>query len=257
MGKTATFDITVEEKKIEVKTVSIEVSTLPTTTEYTVGEALNINGGKITVKYNNGTTQEVELDKATISGFDTNKEGEQTITVEYLDLKASFTVTVKAKTIEKTVAAIEVSTLPTKTSYKAGEQLDLAGGKITVKYSDETTEEAELAKATVTGFDSNKAGKQTLQVSYLDKTASFDVTVSDKTPVSEINGEGDAVKVWSFARTIYIETAADTKYTIVDLNGRMITTSTTKSTHEEIQVNGSGIYVVIINGKSYKVSASK
>ena len=247
LGRKATLDVTVKEKSA----VSAKITQMPKT-EYVEGTGLSLANGILEITYDNGSVKNVDLELADVSGYDASKIGSQVITVDYFGTKAEFTVTVKAKEVSN----IAITSLP-KTSYKLGEELNLAGGVITVSYNNGSSERVDLSKATVTGFNSTQAGKQTLQVSYLDKTASFDVTVSDKTPVSEINGEDDAVKVWSFARTIYIETAADTKYTIVDLNGRMITTSTTKSTHEEIQVNGSGIYVVIINGKSYKVSASR
>ncbi|MBO7598026.1 MAG: cadherin repeat domain-containing protein [Bacteroidales bacterium] len=74
------------------------------------------------------------------------------------------------------------------------------------------------------------------------------------TPVSSIDNGGNNVKVWSFARTIYIASTPDSQYKIIDLQGRTIATSTTKSSHEEVNINKEGIYVVIINGKSYKVS---
>ena len=73
------------------------------------------------------------------------------------------------------------------------------------------------------------------------------------TPVSSVDST-PGVKVWSFNRTIFIESAPDTKYTIIDLNGRILKSSTTKSTKEEITVNQHGIVVVIINGDSYKVA---
>ncbi|MBO4243818.1 MAG: InlB B-repeat-containing protein, partial [Bacteroidales bacterium] len=79
-------------------------------------------------------------------------------------------------------------------------------------------------------------------------------TFSSATPVAEVAEEGNGAKVWSYNRTIYIETAPDTKYTIIDLQGRMITTSTTKSSHDEISIAPKGIMIVIINNKSYKVS---
>ena len=75
------------------------------------------------------------------------------------------------------------------------------------------------------------------------------------TPVMEINPNNSVAKVWSFNRTIYIETTPDTKYKIIDSNGRILTTSTTKSTHDEIQINQSGILIVIIGNKSFKVVA--
>ncbi|MBR2886690.1 MAG: hypothetical protein IKB95_00555, partial [Bacteroidales bacterium] len=74
------------------------------------------------------------------------------------------------------------------------------------------------------------------------------------TPVSSVDNNGSNVKVWSYARTIYIASTPDSQYKIIDLQGRTIKSATTKSSYEEVNINNSGIYVVIINGKSYKVS---
>lgn len=73
------------------------------------------------------------------------------------------------------------------------------------------------------------------------------------TPISSISENN--IKVWSYNHTIYIENApADTKYTIIDLNGRVITTSTTKSTREEINTNKSGILILNIGNQSFKIT---
>ena len=83
-----------------------------------------------------------------------------------------------------------------------------------------------------------------------------DITItgsfSSTTPVAEIT-ENEDIKVWSYNRTIYIETAPDTKYKIIDLNGRILTTSTTKSTHDEILISQTGVLIVIINNHSFKL----
>ncbi len=76
------------------------------------------------------------------------------------------------------------------------------------------------------------------------------------TPVSDISGKEIGIKVWSYNSTIYIETLPDTKYTIIDLNGRTIKSATTKSSHEEISITKSGVYIVLVNGESYKVSVN-
>ena len=85
-----------------------------------------------------------------------------------------------------------------------------------------------------------------------DKDITITGSYTSTTPVAEIT-ESEDIKVWSYNRTIYIETAPDTKYTIVDLNGRMLTTSTTQSTHDEIQINQTGVIIVIINNRSFKL----
>ena len=88
----------------------------------------------------------------------------------------------------------------------------------------------------------------------VDKVPSFtEGSSNNQTPVTAVAKESD-IKVWSFNRTIYIENApADTKYEIVDLNGRIITTSKTKSTKEEIKINNTGVLIVKIGNIIYKV----
>lgn len=73
------------------------------------------------------------------------------------------------------------------------------------------------------------------------------------TPVSSIS-DTPSVKVWSSNHTIFIASAPDTKYKIIDLQGRTIATSTTKSSLEQIPFAKSGVFVVIINGKSFKLA---
>ncbi|MBP5503145.1 MAG: BspA family leucine-rich repeat surface protein [Bacteroidales bacterium] len=74
----------------------------------------------------------------------------------------------------------------------------------------------------------------------------------NSTPVSEIT-ENPEIKVWSYSHTIYIETAPDTKYKIIDINGRIVTTSTTTSTHNEVSLSRQGAYIVIIDNQTFKV----
>ncbi|MBQ3616774.1 MAG: hypothetical protein II939_01240 [Bacteroidales bacterium] len=74
------------------------------------------------------------------------------------------------------------------------------------------------------------------------------------TPVSSVDNNGSNVKVWSYAHTIYIASIPDSQYKIIDLQGRTIATSSTTSSLEQININTSGIYVVIINNQSFKVS---
>ncbi len=78
-----------------VEIVSISVTTLPKTT-YLEGEDLNLDGGVVSVNYNNGSIETADLAKAEISGFDKTKSGEQTLTVKYMGKETSFIVTVKS-----------------------------------------------------------------------------------------------------------------------------------------------------------------
>ena len=73
------------------------------------------------------------------------------------------------------------------------------------------------------------------------------------TPVSEMASNSN-INVWSYNHTIFISNAPDAEYRIIDLNGRLITTSTTKSTREVIRINKSGVLIVIIGTQSFKVT---
>ena len=98
-------------------------------------------------------------------------------------------------------------------------------------------------------------GKFTMPEGNVSVAAEFEYDPS--TPVSSVDDSGNDIKVWSFSRMIFIETAPDAKYTIIDLQGRLIKSATTKSTREEILMSKPGIYVVTVSGKAFKVSVGR
>ena len=73
------------------------------------------------------------------------------------------------------LTGIEVTSAPDKVVYEAGEALDLTGLVVTATYSDSTSEP--VTDYTVSGYDADTAGTQTITVTYGGKTATFTVTV--------------------------------------------------------------------------------
>lgn len=74
---------------------------------------------------------------------------------------------------------IEITTLPTKTAYLVGEQLDITGMVVTGSYSGGTTGVIAVTAANVTGFDSSApAASQTLTVTVEGFTDTFNISVS-------------------------------------------------------------------------------
>ena len=165
--KTATFTVDIV-KALE----SIAIKTLPGKLVYEVGEELDVTGGEITLTYDDGTTEDKTLTADMISGFDSSKGGSNLLTVTYEGKTTNLGVT-----IGKRLSAIAVTTLPEKVTYGVGEDLDVTGGKVTLTYNDETTEEIALEAGMVTGFDSDRGGTVTLTVSYGEFTDTYDVTV--------------------------------------------------------------------------------
>ena len=78
----------------------ISVKTAPTKVEYQMGDELNIEGGEINLNYVDGTTKAVAMTKDMISGFDSSKEGKNTITLSYNGFTTTLDLTINGPTAE-------------------------------------------------------------------------------------------------------------------------------------------------------------
>jgi hypothetical protein len=97
-GKTATFTVTMNLAAL----VSIEITSPPTKTAYTRGEALNLNGLSVTGTYTDNSTKRESVSLSNITGYDANAIGTQTLTLTIDGKTADFTVKVQA-TVSLTV----------------------------------------------------------------------------------------------------------------------------------------------------------
>jgi hypothetical protein len=175
-GRTATFSVTVTEASAATLW-SIEITSLPYKTYYTVGEPLDLNGLVVTGTYSDWTTKQESVSTANISGYDAYVEGTQYLTVTVNNQTASFNVTV-TEASAATLWGIEITSLPYKTYYTAGESLDLSGLVVIGTYSDWTTKQETVTTANISGYDAYAEGSQTLTVMVNGMTATFSVTVT-------------------------------------------------------------------------------
>ena len=166
-GKSTTF--TVEVKAI-VPT-GITVKTAPNKTEYFVGDSYDGTGLVVNVTYNNGTNKDITTGFTT-SGFSSANAGKNTVTVSYEGFTATFDVTIKA--VELT--GIEIAKQPNKTTFNTGDELDTTGLVLTLKYNNGTTGITDTGY-TVSGYNTDTAGEQTITVTYQGFTATFKVTL--------------------------------------------------------------------------------
>ena len=186
-----------EEIPSEIQEITIKTG--PQKVEYSQGEELDITGGVIKVTYTDGKTEEIQMTEAgvSISGYDKDTVGEQVITVEYKGKSTQFTVKVKEKETPNPtptpseIQEIMVKTQPQKVEYNQGEELDITGGVITVKYTDGKTEEIQMTETGVgiSGYDKDKIGEQVITVEYKGKSTQFTVKVKEKTIESETKEE--------------------------------------------------------------------
>ena len=156
--------------------VGIEIKTYPSKTEYKEGQAFSKNGLTVNAVYSDGSRSAIT--GFSVSGYQKNTLGTQTLTVSYSIFQTSFTVQVSAKSL----TGIKLSAKPKKLSYIEGQELNLSGMKVKAYYDNDTN--ATVTNYSVSGYDKNKIGTQTVTVTYNGKTATFQVTVKEKTLTS-------------------------------------------------------------------------
>ena len=170
-GFTERFGVIVEDN-----IQSIVINSLPTKIQYKYGEPLSVAGGKILATKSSGKTEIIDITTSMVTGYETNKLGNQVLTVTYKGKTATYTVNVEDYI--KDISIVK----PNKLIYKLNESIDLTGGQVKpVMASGATTSAIAMANADViiTGFDSSKEGAKTIKVTYKGFTKTFGITVMD------------------------------------------------------------------------------
>ncbi|MCQ2565058.1 MAG: bacterial Ig-like domain-containing protein, partial [Clostridia bacterium] len=152
----------------------ITLKSAPTKTEYAFGEQLDLSGCKINVSYTHVTASDVEVTSSMVSGFNSERVGQQTVTITYEGKTTSFAVK-----IADVVTGITLKSEPTKTLYEYDESLDLSGCQITVHYQYQQPKDVDGTSRMMTGYNRNQVGEQVITISYKDKSATFVVSVLD------------------------------------------------------------------------------
>ncbi len=172
--KSVSFVVNIVETVVD----RIEVLEEPTKLGYYVGEAFDTSGLVILAEYPNGTTGEIS------SGFTVSPEkftetGTQTVTVTYGGKTLEFEVEVARANITR----VAVRTMPAKTAYEVGETLAMKGFSMWA-YFDNGTSQIITNSYSYTPKTLTKEGTQTVTVTYLGKSTSFNVTVTNPAPTA-------------------------------------------------------------------------
>ena len=155
--------------KINVKDaiVGIDITKEPIKKLYKLNEMQDFGDIEVTNVMASGNLGiKLVASEYTITGFDSTKVGEQTITVTKVG--TTYSDTFKVKIIDVTTDMF-ISDLP-KVNYNYGEGLSLTGGTITVKTEGNTVGTVipmTDSSVTVTGYNPNRLGDQTLTVTYI------------------------------------------------------------------------------------------
>ena len=173
-----TYDVQIINKSLE----SISVSSNPKKIDYVQNkEQLDLNGGVLKLTYNDKSTGTLDMTNkdVKVSGFDNTKLGKQKITLTYNNKKTTISVSI----VEKAMSDVKLEKKPTKAKYIENyEELDLTGGVIKVIYSDNSVDTIDLPnkEVKVSGFNNKKNGSNTISLTYLGKTITFNVSIVSK-----------------------------------------------------------------------------
>ena len=173
---TVTYEGITQQFSVNVKDYISKIKVIPPTkTKYEYGEDIDLTEGKVSLVTASGRIEEtVDLTASMISGFESKKEGTQTIKVSYKGFESSFNVNVK-----DTIKAISMASMPNKTSYKYGEDIDITGTTINVvKTSGVYT--INVTKDMISGYSPNTPGNQSITVTYVGLKTNFIVYVEEK-----------------------------------------------------------------------------
>jgi hypothetical protein len=138
---------------------SIQIVQPPTKLDYNQGDSLDLTGLRVIGVWEGFPSEELDISRNNITGFNANNVGIQHVTVTKDGRSASFDVEVMALT------SIELDKPPTKTTYKVGESLDLTGILLYGNYTgaNPTKRRRELIpldQITVVGYEPNRIGRQ-------------------------------------------------------------------------------------------------
>ena len=194
--KTFTVNVDNEAQSIEI--------TPPSKTQYNYGLKLDLSGGKILVKYTDGTTKNITMTADMITENDGSTVNMSPDETNFVDNKYSKTLKISYKEDEATktvnypitiindIKSITMHTTPTKTKYNVNDTLDVTNGEIKIIKASGIAEIKELTEEMVSGFDSSKENTALpLTVSYTEngitKTTTYNVSVEDQVTAIRIN----------------------------------------------------------------------
>lgn len=149
----------IEYDNYQLPVQSLTVVSKPAKTTYVQGESFNSSGLVIRANYGYGVSKNVT--GYSLSGYDKNTVGTQTITVSYEGVKTQFSISV----VKNTVAVTSVSISKTSLSLKKGDKYTLtatvlptnASNKSVIWTSDNTSVASVTSEGVVTALNTGKA----------------------------------------------------------------------------------------------------
>lgn len=152
---------------------SIEITTPPTKTEYFEGENFDKTGMVVTAKYNSRKNPSVVLDSSSysISNGTNLSSGQTSVTITYEDKSVTQPISVE----KNNVTELKITTPPTKTEYKEGQNFDKTG--MVVEATRKNGNKETVTNYTIENGNNLKVDQTKVTISYEDKTVEQEITV--------------------------------------------------------------------------------
>ncbi len=221
-GYEAVCMVTVKELPTELSGIELDG---PATTRNVEGLPLNLEGFTVTAVYSDGSRAAVT--DYSLSGYDPNTVGTQTITVSYEGKTASFEVTVAAKSL----VGISIDKKPEKLSYVQGEALVSDGLKVMGQYDNGTS--GPVSGWKLSGYDPAVLGSQTVSVTLDGFTASFVVTVSAAVVQGDVTRPVIMLESYLGGKAVMLSCATEGAEIYYTLDGSIPTAGSEKYDEEE------------------------
>ena len=155
---------------------NVSVKTIPENLKVTQGNELDLTGFELQVNYNDNSN--AVTDNYTISGFDKDTIGVQTITVLYVGANGStYKTTFNVEVVDPrgNLTGISIKQYPQKLKYVKYDALDLSGLIVVENY--DSGLEIEITDYKATGYNALKLGKQTITIAKGEYNTNFTVEV--------------------------------------------------------------------------------
>ncbi len=169
--------ITIEYPVEVVGMVSLTVNKGSYSETVKIGGEVDTSGITALVEFSDGGRKSLTAADLKLGNISTATLGEQDLTVSYENAETGEKV---ETTVKITVIGVETLTVVDGTVDKEifkGAALDLSNIKVSVKYTDGSTDSLDFADLSLGSIDVNVAGEQKLAVTYLDKTIEYAVKV--------------------------------------------------------------------------------
>ena len=239
--KTATFKVTVIAPVVTLN--SIAVTHQPTKTTYVVGEVFSKDGLEVTAKYSDNSTQVVT--QYTLSTPDMSAAGTKTITVTYQDKTTTFSILVKNEEAP-VLQGINIDTTNVKKAFVTNETFEYTGLVVTAKYNKGSDQVLNPGDYQVSTPDMTSAGTKTVTVTYQNKNATYQITVSEPEPeLLSIILDSSAVK-----KSYYVNDQLDLTGLIVKAHydkGEDVVLNDSQYNVEAVDMSTAGTKTVVIS----------